>query len=210
MRSPRFLTALLLASLATSGSGQEPTRPRPGLTALQTQQAVRIAGVSLEEGRKKADEPAPPDADRRQYVVSVERQSDKSDAAPGDRAVVTIYRYADDTTVYSVVDLASGKAVDVQTARHMRTPLSDGEFQAAKDLAREKLPEVRELLEKFGDRVTVYPQFSQYKPENEDRVHRVVHVLYRVDKRDLSAPRPVIDLTTRTVRLPDPDRPASK
>jgi len=199
---PLALAALLIA--------QEPTSPRRGLTALQTQQAVRIAGGSIEEARKKADEPARPDADRREYVVAVERQSDKSSPTPTDRAVVTIYRYADDTTVYSVVDLATGKAVDVRTAQHMRTPLSDGEFEAAKALAREKLPEVRELLDKFGDRVEVYPQFSQYKPENEARVHRVVHVLYRVDRRDLSAPRPVVDLTTRTVSLPDPERPAPK
>ncbi|MHB1559457.1 MAG: hypothetical protein ACYC61_18570, partial [Isosphaeraceae bacterium] len=44
------------------------------------------------------------------------------------------------------------------------------------------------------------------------RRHRVVHLNYRVGKRDLSYPRPQVDLTTRRVTLPapetDPDAPA--
>ena len=87
----------------------------------------------------------------------------------------------------------------------MQTPLSDGEFEAAKALAREKSDEVKALYERFGDRVEVYAQFSQYTPDGETRVHRVVHLLYRVDKRDLSAPRPMVDLTTRQVTIPKPE-----
>ncbi len=211
---PRRITALaaLAATVAAASRSpaEEPPPPRPGLTALQTQQAVRIAGGSLDAARPKGG-PAPgPDADRREYVVSVERMVEKPAAGAADapaRAVVTQYRYADDTTVYSVVDLASGKAVEVKTAQHMRTPLSDGEFRAAQALARDKVEEVRALYERFGDRVEVYPQFSQYAPDGDPRVHRVVHILYRIDKRDLSAPRPVVDLTTREVRVPTPAPP---
>jgi hypothetical protein len=194
----------------------EPPKPRLGLTAAQSRQAVRIAADSLEELRQKVPAAREPGADRREYIVSVVRLDEKGkpakeegkpakedDASP--KAVVTTYRYFDDTTIYSTVDLATGRTIGVSTAEHMQTPLSDGEFEAAKALAREQSEEVKALYEKFGKRIEVYAQFSQYTPKDEERVHRVVLILFRVDKRDLSAPRPMVDLTTRKVTIPKPN-----
>ena len=110
---------------------------------------------------------------------------------------MTSYRYFDDITVFSTVDLNTGKIVDVQAAQHVPTPLSDGEFDEAVGLAREKSDEVKRLHERFGDQLSVYPQFSQYVVGENPRRHRVVHLNYRVGKRDLSYPRPQVDLTTR-------------
>ena len=220
LRTGVFGLWIALGGAASAPGQQEVAAPRPGLTADQTKQAIRVAGQALAESRPK---PATPPADaedkpapkRREYVVGVERLVEKYPAKgaqpPAEtppesgRAVVTIYRYEDDSTVYSVVDLASGKVVDSQTTQHARTPLSDGEYQAAQDLATERVAEVRELKAKFGKRLSTYAQFSQFTPEGDERVHRVVHILYRVDKRDLSAPRPVVDLTTQTVTVPAPE-----
>ena len=58
------------------------------------------------------------------------------------------------------------------------------------------------IYQKFGDKLTVYPQFSQFVAQDDPRIHRVVHLTYRVGKKDLSYPRPFVDLTTRKVTTP--------
>src|SRR5262249_10807428 len=153
-----------------------------------------------------------PEADHREYVVNVELLDTKDGAtrtegesskdkaaakAAGPRAVVTSYRYFDDITVYSTIDLQTGRVVDVQAAQHLRTPLSDDEYEEAQAMVRAKSDEVKKLYEQYGDQVSVYPQFSQFTAKGDPRVHRVVHLNYRLGKRDLSYPRPQVDLTTR-------------
>jgi hypothetical protein len=208
IRNLRSMPVVLALFGIGAAWADEPPKPRLGLTAAQSRQAVKIAGDSLEELRQKVPAARQPGADRREYIVSVVRLDEKSKPAKDDsaspKAVVTSYRYLDDTTVYSTVDLATGRTIDVSTAQHMQTPLSDGEFEAAKALAREQSEEVKALYEKFGKRIEVYAQFSQHTPKDEERVHRVVLILFRVDKRDLSAPRPMVDLTTRKVTIPKP------
>ncbi len=75
-------------------------------------------------------------------------------------------------------------------------------------MAREKSAEVKQLYERFGDQLSVYPQFSQFTVKDDPRVHRVVHLTYRVGKRDLSYPRPQVDLTLREVETPGPEQPS--
>jgi hypothetical protein len=129
------------------------------------------------------------------------------DTGLGPRAVVTSYRYFDDITVFSTVDLKTNRVVKVEAAQHLRTPLSQSEFDLAQELARDKSAEVKQLYERFGDQVSVYPQFSQFTVKDDPRVHRVVHLTFRVGKRDLSYPRPQVDLTLREVETPAAPQP---
>lgn len=202
----RFAGAATVLLAASCALGQAPPAPRQGLNAEQSRRATEIATREVERIRPNpAADPSTPAATVREYVVNVERLAEKSAAAgkaASPKAVVTTYRYADDTTIMTTVDLATGRAVDVSTAQHVRTPLSQEEFAEAQALARERVPDVRTIYDRFKGQVTVYPQFSQFAPPGEARVHRVVHLTYRVGKRDLSFPRPVVDLTTRAVDVP--------
>ncbi len=127
---------------------------------------------------------------------------------PGPLAVVTWYRYFDDITVFSTVDLGTGKVVSVEASQHLRTPLSEDEFDEAKELALKKSDEVKKLYDRFGKELSVYPQFSQFTRDDDPTINRVVHLTYRVGKRDLSYPRPQVNLTTREVETPAPEAEA--
>jgi hypothetical protein len=223
-----------LALASGAGPADPPVRPRPGLTAQQTKEAVKLAKGAMQELRKKTEGASTPGADLREYIVGVELLAPKETAAPatkeaapaeedepsttktkdeekekdkgpGPLAVVTSYRYFDDITVFSTIDLGTGRVVKVEAAQHLRTPLSDAELDLASELAREKSDDVKRLYERFGKQISVHPQFSQFTVKDDPTIQRVVHLTYRVGNRDLSYPRPQVNLTTREVLTRDPE-----
>jgi len=126
-------------------------------------------------------------------------------AVRGPLALVTSYRYSDDITVFATVDLGAGRIVNLEAAQHLRTALSDQEYEEAKALAKDRSEPAKALYEKFADKLSVNPQFSQFTVKGDPRIHRVIHLTYRIGTRDLSYPRPIVDLTTREVATPAPE-----
>jgi hypothetical protein len=228
-----IVCAVSWIELAAWSTAQGTPSPRPGLTAQQTKDAVKaVQGVWQKlrnEGQIK------PRSERREYIVGVELVSTKPgetaaeapNANPGENsggseknaaatpgragpssgplALVTSYRYDDDMTIFWTVNLGTGRVVRSETAQHLRTPLSDLEYEEAKALAKEKSDEVKALYEKFGPKLGVAPQFSQFRNKDDPKIHRVVHLTYRVGTKELSYPRPRVDLTTRQVTTPAPE-----
>lgn len=71
-------------------------------------------------------------------------------AVRGPLALVTSYRYFDDITVFATVDLGAGRIVNLEAAQHLRTALSDEEYEEgqgpgerAQRAGQGALPEVR-------------------------------------------------------------------
>jgi hypothetical protein len=185
-----------------------------GVELLVTPESSR--GPDKDSKNGEADRPKPEEKEKEKGNDDDSgKAKDKSDREkaknPGPLAVVTWYRYFDDITVFSTVDLGTGKLVKVEASQHLRTPLSEDEFDEAQEMAREKSDEVKKLYERFGKELSAYPQFSQFTRDDDPRINRVVHLTYRVGKRDLSWPRPQVNLTTREVETPapeaDPDAP---
>ncbi|WP_165222519.1 hypothetical protein [Aquisphaera insulae] len=232
MRAVSTAVLALVASFPSIAPAQDSPAPRASLSPKQAQTAVRVAREASEERRKRPDEPRRENDDPREYVVALDlvdlkdspklaRSKDESVAAPregeppaatpkgagspGPLALVTTYRYRDDVTVFTTVDVSTGKAVRVEEAAHLRTALSDEEYEEARTLAKARSEPVKALVEKFGDKLSVYPQFSQFTVGDDPRIHRVIDLTYRVGPKDLSYPRPRIDLTTREVSTPAPE-----
>src|SRR5262249_40204717 len=132
-----------LAMASGSAQERLPDRPRPGLTVQQTKEAVNLAKGAMRELRKKTDGASVPGADVREYSVGVELPDTKEPAPatgesasktkPGEEAntqekdtpkekaggagplaIVTSYCYFDDVTVFSTIDLGTGRVIAVE------------------------------------------------------------------------------------------------
>jgi hypothetical protein len=114
--------------------------------------------------------------------------------------VVSHYRYRTDETILSVVDLATGKVLEVEKHAHLPTPLAPEEFDEAKALAF-KNDDVKKALHGYADKLRV--SFLMPRPARGDPAfgHRRVQLLFEVGGHFLMSPRVTVDLTEGKVAV---------
>ena len=115
----------------------------------------------------------------------------------GERQVmVQHYRYVDDSTVFTHVDLASATIVDTQIEPHYPTGLADEEIARARQLVRDD-PPARAVTEGLK----LLPRPRQMTAADPMRHHRVVEFLLRRGQESVISPTILVDLTESRVDL---------
>jgi hypothetical protein len=111
---------------------------------------------------------------------------------PGDRqALVQHYRYVDDSTVFTHVDLASATIVDTEIEPHYPTGLADEEIVRARKLVRDD-PPARAVTEGL----TLLPRPRPVTAAGDPmRHHRVVEFLLQRGQESIISPTILVDLT---------------
>ena len=141
------------------------------------------------------------------YVTNYEMVPPKDDGErPRERTralgkvLVTTYRYQNDEAIVSTVDLDENKVLKVERFPHLPVPLAAEELDNARELAYRQ-PEVAKALKGYGDKVEVQPLLPRPAEKDPAFGHRIVQLLFVVDKRILSTPRVRVDLTTNKVEV---------
>jgi hypothetical protein len=192
-----------------SSSGQPAAGgPSPGaqaysLTAEERARAVELAGRALRERNLAAEGPI--------FVVDADLIRDKVAGSEEGRrgALVTEYRYNGDLAIITHVDLAEGKVLQVETVPHLPVPLAEEEFKRARQLALDDAV-VRGALGSKFDRVTVEALVTRPGSQRDPLYgHRLVRLLFKVDRDYLSQPAVLVDLTAGKV-LVQPEKPPTR
>jgi Cu2+-containing amine oxidase len=141
------------------------------------------------------------------YFVKAEVLRDKAveGKETAERLVlVTHYRIEGDLTILTRVNLTKNEAEAVETIPHLPTALSEEEFKLAREMALAD-PQVKKALGKDIEKVTAEPLVLRTMAKDDPIFgHRVVRLLFRVDKNYLSQPEVSVDLTARKVIVERP------
>lgn len=118
------------------------------------------------------------------------------------------YRYADDTTITSLVDARSGAMTEQAETPHAAVPLSVEEFEEARTLALAN-ERVAASVAPFRGRLTVGPLVVRTSdPRDPWFGRRIVRLLFRVGADYLGSPIVYVDLSRRQVILEPGHGPA--
>ena len=138
----------------------------------------------------------------RSIYITTEKLRVKADNGEEGRPLyqVTHYRYADDTAIVSVVDLERGEVLSQREVPHLPVMLTVEELAQARELALAQ-PAVREALARYPN-VTVEPLLVRVGQDRDPWFgHRVVRLLFRVNRDYLTRPIVYVDLTTSRVQI---------
>jgi hypothetical protein len=209
--APRLLLAAGLA-LAAAGPAAAQTTPREELEVLRTRlpqgtsrlspeqrlEAARLALADIEARGLRTDE--------RLYLVSSQWFHDKGSSDL--KAVVKHYRTEGDLTLTHRINLTKGAVEWSQAAADQPVPLSQEEFDQARELALAD-EKVRAALGARKGLVVEPMVLRGGERDAQGRRHRTLRLLFKVGRDYLSRPIVFVDLTTGRVEIEEED-PESK
>lgn len=191
-------------------SGNAMTQEKPDLTEMlkvarvsapltgdERDLAVRLAEQTLRSKKLL------PDRKTLLTLVQIHRNGESEKKGVFERhALLTYYRYEGDLGILVYVNLIRQRVTNVEQLPHFPASLAPEEIQRARELAFSH-PQLRNVLDPFRDRLIVEPLLTRV-PTPTDRLfgHRLVHLLFRVGPRYLTAQGQVlVDLTTEEVLI---------
>jgi hypothetical protein len=192
------------------GSSEQPAAGGPSaaaraysLTAAERARAIELAERAVRERNLATGGPI--------FVVDADLIHDKAAGSEeGQRgALVTHYRYQGDVAIITHIDLAAGKVLQVETVPHLPVPLAEEEFKRARQLALDDAA-VRAALGNNLNRVAVEALVTRPGSQQDPLYgHRLVRLLFKVDRDYLSQPSVMVDLTDGKVTI-EPKRPPTR
>lgn len=201
------LSLFILTTPAAAQVAREPAAPPSAASASDDVPAATAARArAVAEGSPRLRTLI---AEPRTVFIGVDlirRKGDRGgDLAPYYR--VQHYRYADDATITSLVDLESGRVAEQVEARHAPVRLSDGELAEARTLALADR-RVAGAIGRYTEQLAVEPLLVRTSDPNDPWfARRVVRLLFRVGTNYLSEPVVYVDLTGREVIIHEAHRP---
>jgi hypothetical protein len=189
----KFLFALwpCIALGSTPLLGDEP-KATNALSAAELQSARTLAEQSLGIN---------PGSPERIYLIKIELLPQSQAESVHRQVLVTHYRYHDDQTILTMVDLNRHSVVKVEKFAHFPTALASAEINKALDLARHD-ERLRPLLETSQPRIEVQAMPVQMtQPTDALFGHRLVQLQLSKGDRYLRTPRVLVDLSADVVHL---------
>lgn len=183
--------------------------PQESLTIEERNQAIslvapHISSVSmlelmrLSDGREREERPHTVLSNVR--LIQETPEDEELEVLGGRLALVTLYRYEDDVTLFQLVDFTSNQILVEEKQAGLTPPLARVENDLARVLVLDD-SRIQETLGAQADEVDIETLLTRTTDESNPFFgHRVVYVLFKSAKGYLSTPGPVfVDLTDSVV-----------
>lgn len=136
----------------------------------------------------------------RLVFIKAEPLPEADASVPRRQVLLTHYRYGDDATIFTRVDLAENAVVEQTTELHYPTGLANDEIVRAKTLATDDA-RLATMLDLQG--IELMPRPIQFAAGHPLHGHRVVSLTFRRGQETLTEPLVLVDLTTGEVKIGD-------
>lgn len=190
-----FFALLPLACARLEGGDEQDIRMPFELTGAE----IRLARELAERDLHVPLDPVTPS--ERIVFVKIDLLPDSQAVTSQRQVMVHHYRYRDDATVLTAVDLNRLEVLGTETILHFPTALAASEVARAERLARAD-ERLRPIFEMPGRTLHVEGRPIQFaSPQEALFGRRVVHLLLRDGNDYLNGPRILVDLSMETVHI---------